>query len=271
MLNTEKRNPRTMHIDKMSTAEMVKVMSDENFNAAKAVEEALPQIEKAIDAATERFAAGGKIYYLGCGTSGRLGVLDASEAPPTYGVPSDRVVGIIAGGDKCLRSASENAEDLGNMGVADLKQRALTGADVVVGISVAGNAEYVVKALEYAKSLGCVTIALCCNKGCLIDQIADISIVTDTGAEVITGSTRMKAGSAHKMVLNMLSTAVMIKCGYVYENLMINLRATNIKLVARMISIVSDITGLDRDASEALLKKVDWNIKAAVAAFEAGK
>ena len=271
MLKTEMRNPNTMHIDKMSTAEMMQVMSIENFNAAKAVEQALPQIEKAVDAATERFAAGGRIFYIGCGTSGRLGVLDASEAPPTYGVPSDRVVGIIGGGDKCLRSASENVEDLGDKGVEDLKAHGLEGADVLVGISVAGNADYVLKALEYAKSLGCVTIALCCNEGCLIDKTADISIVTDTGAEVITGSTRMKAGTAHKMVLNMLSTAVMIKCGHVYENLMINLRATNVKLVARMISIVSDITGLDREATEEILKKVDWNIKAAVAAFEASK
>ena len=267
MLKTEMRNPKTTHIDKMSTAEMMKVMSDENINAAKAVEQATPAIEKAVDLATERFAAGGRIFYFGCGTSGRLGVLDASEAPPTYGVPADRVVGIIAGGDKCLRSASENAEDLGEQAVADLKAHGVTGADFVMGISVAGNADYVVSGLEYARSLGCATAALTSNEGTRVTKVADVAIVTDTGAEVIAGSTRMKAGTAHKMVLNMLSTAVMIKCGYVYENMMINLRASNIKLRARVISIVCDITGLSADKAEELLDQNDWNIKASIKAF----
>ena len=271
MLKTEMRNPNTMHIDKMSTAEMMQVMSIENFNAAKAVEQALPQIEKAVDAATERFAAGGRIFYIGCGTSGRLGVLDASEAPPTYGVPADRVVGIIGGGDKCLRSASENVEDLGDKGVEDLKAHGLASADVLVGISVAGNADYILKALEYAKSIGCVTIALCCNEGCLIDKAADISIVTDTGAEVLTGSTRLKAGTAQKIVLNALTTCAMTKVGNVYENMMVNLRPTNIKLKNRVVRITAAIIDCDEETATKYLEENEWNIKKAAAAAKIGE
>ena len=271
MKKTEMRNPNTTHIDKMSTAEMLKAMSVENFNAAKAVDEAIPSIEAAIDAAYERFKNGGRIFYMGCGTSGRLGVLDASEIPPTYGVSPDRVVGIIAGGYKCLTSASENAEDLGENGIADLKAHGLTGDDVVFGISVAGNAAYVADAIQYAKSLGCVTVGLTSNAGSLVDQYADYPIVTDTGAEVITGSTRMKAGTAHKLVLNMFSTSIMIKCGYVYENLMVNMKAKNIKLMARMISMVHDITGLDDETCEQYLKETDWNIRGAIALWEERK
>lgn len=271
MKKTEMRNPNSTHIDKMSTAEMLKVMSDENYNVAKAVEDALPSIGAAIDAAYERFKNGGRIFYMGCGTSGRLGVLDASEAPPTYGISPDRLVGIIAGGPKCLTSASENQEDLGEMGIRDLKEHGVTGGDVVVGISVAGDAAYVADAIQYAKSLGCVTIGITSNADSLVDKYADYPIVTDTGAEVIAGSTRMKAGTAHKIVLNMISTSVMIKSGYVYENLMVNMKAKNIKLMARMISMVHDITGLDNETAESYLKETDWNIRAAIALWEERK
>jgi len=271
MKKTEMRNPNSTHIDKMSTADMLKVMSYENFNAARAVEDALPSIEAAVDAAYDRFKNGGRIFYIGAGTSGRLGVLDASEIPPTYGLSPDRVVGIIAGGYKCLTSASENAEDKGNNGIDDLKAHGVTGDDVVVGISVAGDAAYVSDAIQYAKGLGCVTVGITSNAESLVDQYAGYPIVTDTGAEVITGSTRMKAGTAHKLVLNMFSTSIMIKCGYVYENLMVNMKAKNIKLEARMISMIHDITGLDNETAEEYLKETNWNIRGAIALWEERK
>lgn len=266
MLKTEMRNPKTMHIDKMSTLEMVRVISEENYVAVKAVEEQTENIAKAVDAISAGIQKGGRLFYIGCGTSGRLGVLDASECPPTYGVSSDVVIGIIAGGDRCLRSAAENAEDLGENGVRDLAQYDVTENDVVVGISVAGGAAYVLEALKYAKQRGAVTVGLTCNADSKLAIMSDIAICTDTGAEVITGSTRMKAGTAQKLVLNTLSTCAMIKQGHVYENLMINLRPTNIKLEARTIRIVSDITGLDEAASKELLEKNEWNIRKAVAA-----
>lgn len=264
MLRTEMRNEKTTHIDCMSTMEMVQVIQEENYNAIRAVEPALPSIAKAIDAAAEAIKNGGRLIYLGAGTSGRLGVLDASECPPTYGVSNNVVVGIIAGGDKCLRSASENAEDVGTQGVEDLKAINLTGKDCVLGISVAGGASYVLEALKYAKSLGCVTMGLTSNAGSALDTFADISICTDTGAEVVTGSTRMKAGTAQKVVLNMLSTCAMIKQGYVYENLMVNLKPSNVKLRDRVIRITGDITGLPAEEAEKLLEENDWVIRQAV-------
>lgn len=264
MLKTEMRNPKTTHIDKMSTLEMVKVVNEENMNSVKAVGAELENIAKAVDAITEGFAKGGRLFYLGAGTSGRIGVLDASECPPTYGVPDDMVIGIIAGGDKCLRSASENAEDIGEQGVADLAKYNVTENDVVVGISVAGGAEYVLAALDYAKSKGATTVGLTSNAGSKLAKQADIAICPDTGAEVITGSSRMKGGNSQKFVLNMLSTCAMVKSGYVYENLMINLKPSNIKLRKRMIGIVRDILGVDEDKAERLLDENDWNIKKAV-------
>ena len=266
-MKTEMRNPKTTHIDKMSTLEMVSVINEENANAIKAVEAALPDIAKAIDAAAVGIARGGRLIYLGCGTSGRLGVLDASECPPTFGVSSDTVVGIIAGGDRCLRAAAENAEDSAENGVRDIAALEPTENDVVVGISVAGEAAYVLRALDYAREKGSVTVGLTSNADSSLAKNYDICICTDTGAEVITGSTRMKAGTAHKLVLNMLSTCAMIKQGHVYENLMINLRPTNIKLKARTIRIVSEITGLSIDEAEKLLAENAWVIKDAVKAY----
>ncbi|MBE6544359.1 MAG: N-acetylmuramic acid 6-phosphate etherase [Ruminococcaceae bacterium] len=264
MLNTEKRNSKTTHIDKMSTSEMLKVMQEENINAAKAVETELESIGLAIDAISERMKKGGRLFYVGCGTSGRLGVLDASECPPTYGVSYDTVIGIMAGGDKALRQAGEADEDSYEAGCRDLIAYNLTPNDSVIGISVAGGASFVIGALESAKAVGALTVALSCNCGCPIERIADISIHPDTGAEVITGSTRMKAGTAHKMIINMISTAVMIKQGHVYENLMVNLEPSNVKLRDRMIRITSDITGFDYKESEALLVNNDFNIKKSI-------
>lgn len=264
MLKTEMRNENTMHIDQMSTIEMMQVMQNENMNAARAVGEELEAIGTAVDAIAARMKEGGRLFYVGCGTSGRLGVLDASECPPTYGVPYDLVQGMIAGGFDALVKAGEGAEDSFDSGYLDLKVQNLTAKDSVVGISVAGGAAYVLGAFSHAKEVGALTIGLSCNRGSRVDTEGDISICPDTGAEVITGSTRMKAGSAHKMILNMISTGVMIRLGHVYENLMINLRPTNIKLKNRMIRIVSDITGLDSKAAEKLLEENDYVIRKAV-------
>ncbi len=264
MLKTERRNPKTTHIDKMDTLEMLKIVNEENMNSVKAVEAELENIAKAVDAITAGFAKGGRLFYIGAGTSGRIGVLDASECPPTYGVPDDMVIGIIAGGDKCLRSASENAEDIGERGVEDLAKYNITKNDVVVGISVAGGAQYVLSALEYAKSKGATTVGLTSNEDSLLAKQSDIAICPDTGAEVITGSSRMKGGNAQKFVLNMLSTCAMVKSGYVYENLMINLKPSNIKLRKRMIGIVQEILTCDEQQAEKLLKENGWDIKKVV-------
>ena len=270
MLNTEKRNERTTHIDRMSTAEMMAIMQEEYVNAAKAVEPELPAIEAAVDAITARMREGGRLFYMGCGTSGRLGVLDAAECPPTYGIEHGIVVGIIAGGDGAIRRAVEGAEDSFEAGERDLAAFLPTKKDTVIGISVAGGASYVKGALTLAKASGALTVALSCNAGCPIEQIADIAIHPDTGAEVVTGSTRMKAGSAHKMILNMISTAVMVKLGHVYENMMINLRPSNIKLRDRMIRILRDITALPYEDCEALLEQNGFSLRDALQAFEEG-
>ena len=267
MLKTEMRNEKTTHIDRMSTAEMMRVMQDENLHASQAIESELAAIGTAVDAIAERMSKGGRLFYVGCGTSGRLGVVDASECPPTYGVPHGVVVGIIAGGDGAIRKAVEGAEDSREMGYADLEQYDLNANDSVVGISVAGGASYVLGAFDLAGEVGALRVALSSNEGCPIEQIAEIGIHPDTGAEVVTGSTRMKAGSAHKMILNMISTAVMIKQGHVYENLMINLRPSNIKLRDRMIRIVRDITGVDYAEAERLLEANEFNIRLAVQAY----
>jgi N-acetylmuramic acid 6-phosphate etherase len=243
---------------------MLKIINEENLNSVKAVETELENVAKAVDVISEGFKNGGRLFYVGAGTSGRIGVMDASECPPTYGVTNEKVVGIIAGGDKSLRNASENAEDIKEQGVEDLAAYNITENDVVVGISVAGGAKYVLGALEYAKSKGATTVGLTSNEESLVAKISDIAICPDTGAEVITGSTRMKGGNAQKFILNMLSTCAMVKSGYVYENLMINLKPSNIKLKNRMIGIVCEIIGCESDEAEKLLNENDWNIRKAV-------
>lgn len=267
MLKTEMRNEKTTHIDTMTTAEMLAVMQEENLRAAEAVGIELEAIGKAVDAIVARMKRGGRLFYVGCGTSGRLGVVDASECPPTYGVPHGLVVGIIAGGDGAIRKAAEGAEDSRQQGYDDLAAYHLTENDSVVGISVAGGASYVLGAFDLAREKGALTVALSCNEGCPIEQVAHVGIHPDTGAEVVTGSTRMKAGSAHKMILNMISTSVMIRLGHVYENLMINLRPTNKKLRDRMIRIVVDITGAEYERAETLLEENGFDIREAVAAY----
>ena len=261
---TEMRNPATTHIDRMTTAEMAACIQHENENAVRAVGQALPSIDKACDCIAARLACGGRLIYIGAGSSGRLGVLDAVECPPTYGVPPSMVVGIIAGGQKCMFQAAEKEEDSAVNGMQDLLAQNLTEKDTVVGISAAGNAAYVVGALEYANSLGCATISITSNPGSKITECASIPIVAETGPEVITGSTRMKAGTAQKLVLNMLSTCAMIKTGKVYENMMINLSPSNIKLKERMIRIVMEIVSCSHEEGEQLLEENDWSIRKAV-------
>lgn len=264
MKKTEMRNPTTMHIDKMSTAEMLTVIQGENYNAVRAIDSVLPSIERSCDEIARRMSEGGRLIYIGAGTSGRLGVLDAVECPPTYGVDRDRVVGIIAGGMECMFRAAEGEEDNAEAGKRDIQGVDVTPLDTVVGISVAGDASYVVGSLEYAREQGCFTVAVTSNEDAKIARVAEVAIVTDTGAEVVTGSTRMKAGSAHKMVLNMISTAVMIKLGNVYENMMINLKPSNVKLKDRMIRITCDILGCDREEAIEKLNSNGWNIRRAV-------
>ena len=264
MLKTEMRNEASRHIDEMDTISMLNLMNEENMNACRAVEAATAEIAKVCDITAEKMALGGRLFYIGAGTSGRLGVMDAAECPPTFGVSKDQVIGIIAGGEKCMVQAAEAEEDNALCGENDLKKHGLCEKDVVIGISASGGAAYVVGALTYANSVGAVSVSISGNKDTPIERVAQIAIVADTGAEVITGSTRMKSGTAQKLILNMISTSVMIKTGKVYENMMINLKPSNKKLKERMIRIVCEIKNCDASTAEALLEMSDWKIRNAV-------
>ena len=271
MRETEKRNPKTVHIDNMTTGEMIAVINEENRRAFEAVEEAKDAVAAAVDAVSSALGRGGRMFYVGAGTSGRLGVVDASECPPTFGVSEDTVVGVIAGGRDAMFAAGEKEEDSEEQGGADLTANGAKRGDAVVGISAAGSAPYVIGALKKAKELGCVTVALTSNEGAPISALADISIVTRTGAEVITGSTRMKAGTAQKLVLNTLSTCAMVKTGKVYENLMINLKPSNEKLRLRMIGITAQLSGVTEARAQELLEENGWEIRRAVSAARAAE
>ena len=264
MLKTEMRNESSRHIDKMDTLSMLELINEENMSVIKAVEASLPQIATVCDAVAKCFENGGRLFYIGAGTSGRLGVIDAAECPPTFGVPRDQVIGIIAGGEKCMVQAAEAEEDDAAAGERDLRRYDPCEKDVVIGISASGGASYVVGALEYANRIGALSVSLASNFDTSIERAAKIAIIADTGAEVITGSTRMKSGTAQKLILNMISTCSMIKTGKVYENMMINLRPSNQKLRARMIGIVCEIKGCDRATAEALLDQNHWNIREAI-------
>ena len=233
-LTTEQVNPATAHIDSCSTLEMVRLINDEDKKVATAVESVLPEIARAVDAIAESFSRGGRLFYIGAGTSGRLGVLDASECPPTFGVNPDMVQGLIAGGERALIKAVEGAEDNRQLAEQNLRERNFTAADVLVGITASGRTPYVLGGVEFAKTLGAVTVGVSCVENSALAQAVDIAITPVTGAEALTGSTRMKAGSATKMVLNMLTTAAMIKIGKVRGNLMICVQATNDKLRDRL-------------------------------------
>lgn len=263
MLRTEMRNERTIHIDRMETIDMLRTMNEENMNSVRAVEKALPDVAAAVDVIADAMRLGGRLFYFGAGTSGRLGVMDAAECPPTFGVPHETVQGVIAGGPERMFTAGENAEDSYEAGESDAR-RVLRPGDVLVGISAAGGARYVVGAIEAAKALGCKTVGLSSNPGTAVLNAADIAICCDTGPEVITGSTRLKAGNSQKFVLNMISTCTMIKTGKVYENLMINLRPSNEKLRGRVLRITAAILDCDEEQALQWLDQTDWDIRAAV-------
>ncbi len=263
-LSTEARNPRTTHIDQLSTLEMLTLIHQEDAAVATAVESQLPAIARAVDAIAERFAQGGRLFYIGAGTSGRLGVLDASECPPTFSVPLTLVQGLIAGGDAALRLSSEHSEDSPKEGASDLAAAGFATTDTLVGIAASGRTPYVLGALLHARSLGALTIGLSCVADSPVARRADIAITPVTGPEVITGSTRMKAGTATKLVLNMISTGVMIRTGAVYGNLMVNVKPSNDKLLDRAQRILMAATGCDRPTATHLLIE-GGSVKVAIA------
>lgn len=259
--DTEKFNKNSKNIDIKPTKDILKTINDEDKTVAFAVEKALGEIEKAVDIITENFKTGGRLFYFGAGTSGRLGVLDASECPPTFSAPKEMVQGYIAGGDRALRTAVEGAEDSAELAREDFNKLNITKNDTVVSISASGNAKYVVEILKLGKGTGAKTIGISNNKNALLKEFSDVFIFLDTGAEVISGSTRMKAGTAQKMTLNMLTTASMIKLGKVYDNLMVDVMPTNEKLKDRAERIVKEITGADDLKVSEALNKADYNVK----------
>lgn len=271
-LTTEARNPRTTNIDQLSTLEMLTVINEEDQAVPRAVAKELPQIARAVDEIAARFEKGGRLFYIGAGTSGRLGVLDASECPPTFSVPPELVQGLIAGGDSALRKSSEKSEDSREQGAADLLAAGFgrDGApDTLVGIAASGRTPYVIGAMEQAKKLGLLVVSLTCVAGSKMAEVADIAIAPVTGPEVVTGSTRLKAGTATKLVLNMLSTGVMIRTGAVYGNLMVNVQPTNEKLVDRAQRIIAEATGSDRATAAKLLDEAG-SVKVAIAMQKLG-
>lgn len=263
-LTTESRNPETMNLDEMTPLEIVQVMNNEDAHVIEAIRGELPRIAQAIEWTTEGMRAGGRIIYMGAGTSGRLGVLDAAECPPTFGVPPDLVVGLIAGGEKAFIHAVEGAEDSPTMGVDDLKALGLTDKDVVIGLAASGRTPYVAHALDYARGVGCHTVAIACNKGSVIGGHADLAIEPVCGPEVLTGSTRLKAGTAQKLILNMISTATMVGMGKVYQNLMVDVQQTNEKLVTRAQNICMAATECTREEATEALAAANGHVKTAI-------
>ncbi len=263
-LTTESRNPDTMSLDEMTPIEIARIMNREDETVIKAIEEVIPQIAQAIGWAAESLKAGGRIIYVGAGTSGRLGVLDAVECPPTFGVPPQMVVGLIAGGEKAFVEAVEGAEDSETLCEEELKSIGLLKEDIVIGLAASGRTPYVIYGLRYARSIGCKTVAISCNRDSAIGKEAMLAIEPVTGPEVLTGSTRLKAGTAQKMVLNMISTGSMIGIGKVYQNLMVDVRQSNEKLVVRSQNIVMTATGCEREEAKAVLEQADGHVKTAV-------
>ena len=263
-LTTENINPVSHNIDIVPTLEKLKIINQEDQKVALAIAEELPAIAAAVDAITAAMKNGGRLVYIGAGTSGRLGILDAVECPPTYGVDYNTVVGLIAGGEKAFIKAQEGVEDKEELGVSDLKQSNLTSHDIVCGIAASGRTPYVIGGLDYARSLGCKTIAVACNKNSVIGDHADIKIEVSAGAEVISGSTRMKAGTTQKLILNMLSTTTMINLGKVYKNLMVDVKTSNAKLEARAKKIIMEATEVDYATAERFLQLANNHVKTAI-------
>ncbi|MFH5835142.1 N-acetylmuramic acid 6-phosphate etherase [Proteiniclasticum sp. C24MP] len=263
-LTTEKRNPDTMNLDKMSTLEFVETMNREDGKVIEAVHEVLPQVAEVIGWTTEALSKGGRIIYMGAGTSGRLGVLDAVECPPTFGVSPDVVVGLIAGGEKAFVKAVEGAEDSSTLGTEDLRNLGLNEKDVVIGIAASGRTPYVIHALRYARSIGVKTAIIACNRDSEMSKEADIAIEPVTGPEVLTGSTRLKAGTAQKLILNMISTGSMVGVGKVYENLMVDVMQSNLKLKTRAENIVMAATECDRETARKTIDEAKGSVKLAI-------
>ena len=263
-MTTETRNPRTMQLDMMSELEIVTVMNEEDARVPLAIAKVLPQIAQAAAWAREAFEKGGRLFYMGAGTSGRLGVLDAAECPPTFGVEPGMVVGLIAGGEKAFITAVEGAEDSRELAVADLEGHGLTANDVVVGIAASGRTPYVLGGLDYAKSVGCHTVAIACNVGSAVGKAADLAIEVNCGPEVLTGSTRLKSGTAQKLILNMISTTSMVRTGKAYQNLMVDVQQTNEKLHTRAENIVIEATGAEREKARACIDAAGGSVKTAI-------
>src|ERR1051325_3005453 len=261
---TQQENPRSQDLSSQSTADIVALMNDEDAAVAAAVKRGLGEVVKAVDETAARLARGGRLFYTGTGTSGRLGVLDASECPPTFGVPAELVQAVIAGGYDACHRAVEASEDDADAGAADLKQRGFAVGDVLVGIAASGRTPYTVGAIKYARSLGAFTVALTVVPGSPITEAAELSIVPVVGPEVVTGSSRLKAGTAQKMVLNMISTATMVRLGYVSGNRMSHLQARNIKLRDRAVRIIVAETGLDYEAAEKALEAAGHDLQVAL-------
>ncbi|MBQ4078873.1 N-acetylmuramic acid 6-phosphate etherase [bacterium] len=270
MIITEKSNPNTINIDCASSLEIAQMINNEDLKVAQKINENLEPIAKAIDIISENFLVGGRLFYFGAGTSGRLGVLDASECPPTFSSEPDMVQGIIAGGDRALRFAIEGAEDSIDLAREDFAKIQATKNDTIVSISASGNANYVIEILKLAKEIGAKTIALTCNPNAKMSEFADVVICIETGAEAITGSTRMKAGTAQKMVLNMLTTGAMVKIGKVYKNLMIDVKPTNIKLKDRAARIVAEVAQVEKEVALNTLEENGYNLKEAVLQIKYG-
>ena len=261
---TEQRNPKSMHIDQRSTLEILQIMNGEDATVASAVSAALPQIGRAVNLIAERLRAGGRLFYIGAGTSGRLGILDAVECLPTFSIDPEMVQGIIAGGEGALVRSVEGAEDRPQDGRADLIARNLSAQDVVVGIAASGRTPYVVGALNYAREMGAGTVGIACNAPAPVLDAADITIAPLVGPEILTGSTRLKAGTAQKMILNMISTATMIKLGKVYNNLMVDVHVSNAKLADRARRIVCEIADITPEEADAVLEQTGNEVKPAV-------
>ncbi len=268
-LETEQVNPATSYIDRMRPLEIVQAMNAEDAHVAAAVRQTLPQIASAIEAIADRLRRGGRLIYMGAGTSGRLGALDAAECPPTFNVLPEQIVGCIAGGSFALTQAAEDVEDSAEAGIDDLTRLGVTAADAVVGITASGRTRYVLGAIRYAKEHGALTIGLACNLNTPLEQAVDISIAPVVGPEVIAGSTRLKAGTAQKMVLNMLSSGAMILLGKTFGNMMVDVQATNHKLHLRALDIIGRSTGLAPDTAEILLAASDGEVKTAILAARA--
>lgn len=263
-LTTEQRNPETMNLDQMTPLELVETMNREDQKVIEAVNKVLPEVAKVIEWTTEALRTGGRIIYMGAGTSGRLGVLDAVECPPTFGVSPDLVVGLMAGGEKAFVKAVEGAEDSETLGTEDLKNIGLHEKDVVIGIAASGRTPYVIHALRYARSLGVKTAIIACNKNSEMSKEADIAIEPVPGPEVLTGSTRLKAGTAQKLVLNMISTASMVGTGKAYENLMVDVMQSNEKLKTRAENIVMEATGCERETARTAIDEAKGSVKLAI-------